>query len=370
MTELEPREDDWARGVFDRVWTGHDEPHWIPDAAAASEQSTRYRRRRTRVTGALTAAAVIGLSTTAYATLGGGESRDGRPVVTPPGATSPPSAAAPATTSPSTAPTTTARATLSTQPSQNPTTSATQHTVADADLGRYFQITGGSSGGPDMAHAHPGATAWSATGLSTIGTVWQSMDPDLAHVRGLGDQSKLSVGLPSGARQLEIDASAFWTPNSAVSPLDRPTSPPTAPFGYVTISTTSPAALDDGKPAGPCAIPDHAFGRSLYGIPTAWSPCEKHPLSDGSAVISAHALNVASGTVTIAAREFPSGAIVLVTATSYIVYDTPPGQNMGFSGAWTAQPPNYTASPSLPSVPWTDDSLVAALSAPGVKALP
>jgi hypothetical protein len=376
MTELEPREDDWARGVFDRARTGHHEPPWIPDATAAAERSNRHRRRRSLTAGALSTVAVIGLSTTAYATLGGGGGggADGRPVTAAPGATTPVSRAASTPSAPAGTPATTAHTAPSTQSSQNPTTNTTQPAVDLANLRKYFQLTGGARNakpyqGAPRAHDIP----WSAAGLTTIGAAAQGLDPGLAHLRWFSAQppDRTVVGLPAGTQQNEIDASSFWTPDGDLSRLGTEGGHPTVPFGYVTISTTSPVALNDGKPAGPCGIPDHAFDRSMTGIPTAWSPCEKHPLSDGSVVISAHALNLSGGgTVTIAAREFAGGAVVLVTATSYVVYDTPYEGGFGLSGRWTAQAPDSIASPNVAPVPWTDDSLVAALSAPGVTALP
>jgi len=59
MPDLDTREDDWARGVFDRVRTGQPEPRWAPDAEGAARVSTR-RRRRTQFAGAVSTAAVIG----------------------------------------------------------------------------------------------------------------------------------------------------------------------------------------------------------------------------------------------------------------------------------------------------------------------
>ncbi|MEY9857473.1 hypothetical protein ABH935_003081 [Catenulispora sp. GAS73] len=372
MPDLDTREDDWARGVFDRVRTGQDEPRWIPDAEGASRLSTRHRQRRTRVAGAVTMAAVIGVSATAYATLGrnGGDNRQ----VTPPAATTSPSSSVPSSSASATSPSASTPSTTpsTSPPTGSPTTTGTttaKPTVDDASLGEYFQFTGGSMGGSGFGGASKGMR-WSTDGMATIGTVWQGMDPTLGHVRALiANPVPLPLGLSSGERQLEIYGAGYWTPNGDITPMTRPTQHPTTPFGYVTISSTSPIASNDGKPNGPCGIPDQVFGRSLFGIPTAWSPCDTRPQSDGSVIVTTHAQNLAEGTSTIAVREFPSGAKVMITAASYLVYYRGPG-GLSPSVTWTTQAPDYVAGPKMDSVPWTDDSLAAALSAPGVKGLP
>ena len=314
MTDPETREDDWARGVFDRVRTGQHEPRWTPDAAAAARLSGR-QRTRFRAAGALAAAAVVGLSATAFTTLGGSIGKAGESTISP---------------------------------------AAGQTTWNGLDLTRYLQIDGAwksnRRGGSD--------SPLSATGLSTISTVLQRLDPGLKHIRTTSGPGRLDTGpdIP-GTTNIQIQAHGFWAPKGDVSsfPLPGTSFVPTTPFGYVSISPMGPQ-FGQNAPAQnePCGL-GALVAIDLIPAPTTWSPCVRSPQPDGSEILVTHSVNLPTGTLTVAARVFPDHSLVQITASTVI------GEK--------DKAAKFTAGPALNPVPWTDSSLAQALTGSEIKGL-
>lgn len=331
MPDLEPREDDWARGVFDRVRTGQHEPRWHPDAEAAARLSGRHRTR-VRASGALAALAVVGLSATAFGTLGGNASH-GRSTLAPPTTGTPPTTPATPTT---------------------PSTSAT--TRHDVDITKYLAIS------PEWSSTSGNGTTngtLSPVGVATINTVLQRLDPTLGHIRTQTSPHKLDTGPePPGVTNAEIYAGGFWAPKGDISSFPKPGTSfvPTTPFGYVSITPMGPDVGQQvnvkNKPCGLASV----VNSSQVPKPTTWSPCIQSPQSDGSSIEVTHSLNLPAGVVTVAARVFPDHSSVQILVSTVIGE-----QDM---------PPAFVAGPSLDPVPWTDDSLVRALTGPDVKGLP
>lgn len=323
MTDLETREDDWARGVFDRVRTGQHEPHWAPDAAAAARLSGR-RRTRYRATGALAAVAVVGLSATAFTTLGGNvfRSRD--------------------TISPEAAP-----------------------TIWDGlDLTKYLAVG-------DTYHGTSGTRATTdhppAVGLATISTVLQRLDPGLRHIRTTTGRHDLDISPnPAGISTMAIETQGFWSPNGDVSSFPKPGTRfrPTTPFGSLNINTTSPAAGPPTISGSPCGLSALSTSGQIPQ-PAAWSTCVRVPQSDGSTIVTSHATGLKVGAVTVAARIFPDNSEVQIVASSVIGYQDPASET-----GPTRPPSGFLAGPPLNPVPWTDQSLAQALAGPEIKGLP
>jgi len=321
---LESPEDDWARGVFDRVRTGQHEPHWIPDAEAAARLSSRHRTRF-RAAGALAAVAVVGLSATAFTTLGGSLGKSGAPTGVGP--------------------------------------AAAQSTWTGLDLSKYLEIDGLWKEG-----TRGSAGTLSPTGLSSISTVLQRLDPGLKHIRTTSGQRPLDITPnPPGTFDLELAASGYWAPGGDVSffPPAGTAYRPTTPFGHVTITATSPRFLPPEqvhRQDTPCGLDSVA---STFQVPraTEWSSCVRAHQSDGSDIVVAHSTNLRAGVVTFAARLFPDGSSVSITASTVIGYTPAPVTD-------PPDPARFVAGPPLDPVPWTDDSLARALAGPTVKGMP
>lgn len=327
MADLENLEDDWARGVFNRVRTGQHEPHWIPDAATAARLSGR-RRTRVRATGVLAAVAIVGLSATAFTTLGGNVFRS-RDTVSP--------ASGPATWN-------------------------------GLDLTKYLMVDGvwatetRNPGGHDKFNAD---SPMSVTGLTSIAFVLKRLDPDLSHVRTTSGPHRLVIGpaIP-GTSNVQLHASGYWAPNGDVSsfpPIGTPYRP-TTPFGEVDITVRNPQPRQgQAIPDSPCGIGGVA---TYYPVPRpkTWSTCVRQHQSDGSDIFIAHSTDLPAGRVTVATRVFPDGSSVMIAASTVIGY-TPrqAGQPSGSA--------EFLTGPALNPVPWTDDSLVRALTGPAIKGL-
>jgi hypothetical protein len=328
MTELETQEDGWARGVFDRVRTGHDEPPWTPDPATASRLSTR-RRTRMRVTGALTTAAVVGLSATAFATLGGGTAGRGQQAVS--------------------------------EHQYRPPQDARPVTPASS-LSKYLLVGIANAGSADV----PPEVA------ATIGTVLTGIDPSLSHVRSnTYEVDPLRIGPQPAGTVNAVQAAGFWTTDGDVSPLRESAGhdPSSKPVGTVMITVWSPfgarQAMD--RPSVACGL-EHAVYLPGNVVPTAWSPCTEQKQSDGSVIIAAHSLGASAGEVDVAARRFPNGSMVVAAVTSFFAYD--PGHENAPLVPGAAKELHAVSGPALRPVPWTDDTLGDALSGPDVKGLP
>lgn len=323
---LENPEDDWARGVFDRVRTGQHEPHWIPDAAAAARLSSRHRTRF-RAAGALAAVAVAGLSATAFTTLGGSLGRAGAPTTVPP--------------------------------------AAGQTTWTGLDLTRYLEI----SGAWKSDSGHMTTQSMSPTGLTTVSTILRRLDPDLKHIRTTSGQHTLDITPPpAGTSIIDLTTSGYWAPNGDVShfPPMGTRYRPTTPFGFVDITVTGPQppvpqADKASMPNTPCEV-GNVVTAGPVPMSAAWSPCTRSHQSDDSDIVISHSANLPAGEMTFAARVFADGSSVQIMASTVIGYASTPA-------AKVPDPAEFVAGPALDPVPWTDDSLAKALTGPGVKAL-
>ncbi|ACU69101.1 hypothetical protein Caci_0146 [Catenulispora acidiphila DSM 44928] len=327
MTELDTREDDWARGVFDRARTGRHEPHWAPDAAGAARLSKR-RQTRYRATGALAVMAVAGLSATAFTALGGNvfHARD--------------------TVSPG-----------SSGPILWPGLDLTKY----LDVHESYMVAAG--------HQYE-ANRMPAVSLATTSTVLQRLDPGLKHVRTVSGHQDLDITpTPPGVTTMAVQADGIWSPNGDLStfpPASSNFSPVTTPFGYVSIATMGPHVAQDANMENkPCGLGTLVTSTRIPA-PTAWSPCVRSHQSDGSDILVTHAVNLPAGAVTVAARVFPDTSTVQVTASS--VFGLQEGPAAGSSTP--ATPAKFDAGPPLNPVPWTDDSLAQVLTGPDVKGLP
>lgn len=330
MTELDTREDDWARGVFDRARTGRHEPHWAPDAAGAARLSKR-RRTRYRATGALAVVAVAGLSATAFTALGGNVFR-ARDTVSP-------AAGGPVL-------------------------------WYGLDLTKYLEV--GETYKVDARTHYAPANRLPAVGLATVSTVLQRLDPGLKHVRTTTGRHDLDISpTPPGVTTMAIQTQGYWSPNGELQSFPHPGDSfrPTTPIGSVDINTTDPQTRPQNPqskvpvPAPPCGV-NFLATSGHTPQPTAWSTCVRVPQSDGSTIVTTHSTDLATGTVTIAARQFPDGSEVQIVASSVIGYqsggDTSPGR----------PPSKFVAGPPLTPVPWTDQSLARVLVGPDIKGLP
>ena len=67
--------------------------------------------------------------------------------------------------------------------------------------------------------------------------------------------------------------------------------------------------------------------------------------------------------MTFAARVFPDGSSVQITASTVIGYPPTPATKAPDAA-------KFVAGPALDPAPWTDDSLAKALTGPGIKSLP
>lgn len=327
MTDLETREDDWARGVFDRVRTGQQEPPWIPDAGAAARLSGR-QRTRFRAAGALAAVAVAGLSATAFTTLGGSIGGSGAPTAVPP--------------------------------------AARQAAWTGLDLTKYLEIDGVWK----SAERHTTPQGMSPTGLATITVVLERLDPGLKYIRTTSGQHTLDITPnPPGSSNIDLIAGGYWSPNGDVShfpPMGTPYRP-TTPVGYVDINATGPQppvpeADRASLPNTPCQVGGVVTAGPIPMF-AAWSPCVRSHQSDGSEIVISHSVNLPAGMMTFAARVFPDGSSVQITASTAVGYASTPA-------AKAPDPAKFVAGPVLSPVPWTDDSLTQALTGPAVKSLP
>ena len=319
MTDLETGQDDWARGVFDRVRTGQHEPYWTPDAATAARLSDR-RRVRFRAAGAFAVVAVAGLSATAFNTLGG-SAFQGRETVSP---------------------------------------AAGSSTWSGLDLTKYLEIDGAWKSGRSGADG-----PLSATGLTTVSTVLQRLDPSLDHVRTQSGRHRLDVGPQSpGSSNIELYTRGFWAPKGDVSSFPPPGTPfvPTTPFGYVSITAMGPQFTGRVNAADkPCGM-GTLVSSYLIPQPTSWSPCVRAHQADGSDIVTAHSVNLPAGTVTVAVRLFPDGSSVRILASTVIGHQETTMTDKSATAKFVSGPP-------LNPAPWTDAGLAQALSGPYVKGL-
>ncbi|MBS2532398.1 hypothetical protein KGQ20_06390 [Catenulispora sp. NF23] len=323
MTDLEIQEDDWARGVFDRVRTGQQEPHWVPDAVAAAGVSAS-RRTRLRLSGTLAAAAIVGISATAFTTLGGGSGGGAEAVSSASG-----------------------------DPSST-----------HANLTTYLTLSRTYSTGASRTHTQ----MYPAAAATTIDHILLGLDPTRARIQAEGGTGPFDVGtLPAGVHAVEIGGTGYWVPQGVTKPsLDGHGSDPSKPVGLVTIKLLDPqVGPDTPASTAPCGLGGGLFETSPDGAPKNWSPCEKQRQSDGSFIDTTHSLDAGAESMTVAARTFPNGSTVVIAAAPAIVYDH--GEPVPMLSL--PKGPDYTAGAALKPVPWTAAALAAALSGPDVKGL-
>lgn len=330
MSDIETREDEWARGVFDRAHASHEEPHWIPDAAAASRLSTR-RRTRYRMTGALAVVAVAGLSASAFVTLSGGAVGGGQTTAAP-----------------------------GTRPYSPPKNAKT---IEPADLGKY--LADGLVYSNAKAMDSTGVPAAAAT---TMSTVVSGVDPDLTHVRA-ASPSPVSIVAEAPSNLRDVSGFGFWTADGrAPAPVV-----PSKALGslYISVYSSWEAAhqihLADQNTV--CGVANTWVPPRYW--PTSWSPCTRQTQSDGSVIITTHSTGANGGELSIAARRFPDGSMVTIGASSVVYYTQDPrGTYMFLRYGASLETKGVVAGKALAKVPWTDDSLADALSGPNVKGLP
>ena len=217
MSDIETREDEWARGVFDRAHASHDEPHWIPDADAAARLSTR-RRTRHRMTGALAVVAVAGLSASAFATLGGGANRGGQ---------------------------TTAGSQAQAKTINPP-----------ADLGNYLRVAPGFRNPTPKLLPVP----IPAEAVTTMNAIVSGIDPSLAHVRNLWGPGPITIGPQPPDSLADIEGLGFWT-DSGTAPEPSPTTRPSLSGPW---TSRSPAP---GRQKQPVTVPKAACGLADFWVP-------------------------------------------------------------------------------------------------------
>jgi hypothetical protein len=230
------------------------------------------------------------------------------------------------------------------------------------DLTKYLGLSGEWS-----STGRPGGTApLSIVGMTTISVVLQRLDPGLGHVRITPVRHRPDTG-PASPRTtaLEEAGSGYWAPDGDLSALRLQGSGPhpTSPIGYVSIASMGPQVGQEVvTPTKPCGL-GTPVGTTEIPTPTAWSPCVRSHQGDGSDIVVTHSVHLAAGTVTVAARVFPDGSSVQVTASTVIGYP-----ETAVTGPVT--PEKFVAGPPLNPVPWTDDSLAQVLTGPDVKGLP
>lgn len=337
MTEFDTPEDEWARGVFDRVRTGsRPEPHWAPDAAGAAQTSARHRQR-VRVTGALAAAAVIGVSATVFATLDGGSASGGTKLT--PGSSPAPTHALPT--------------------SQDPPLSPEAEAAKVANYVSVFAF-----GAPDAG----GAYRVPAAALTTVDGILTRVDPGLGHVRAQDTSLVALIGPEPGNRRADrVEAHGYWTTDGDSSRIIH--TDKSSPLGAIDIRVSSPRSSKWPELRNaPCGLTEEGEWDPASAAMITWSACDTVDGPDGSRILTTHSVNFPAGQVTVAARVFPDGSTVTITATSFVVYlKEAEGVKTGIH---TPDSSHLVAGKAVTPTPWTDDRFALALMASDIKALP
>lgn len=323
MTDLEVLDDGWATAAFDRARLSQNEPYWSPDAAQASRTSAR-RRVRTRITGAASVAAVVGISVTAYATLGAGAGDH----------------KAAATTS-----------------AAKSTETAAQNDKLGREIGKHFAmpipIDAQGPGGD-------GAVPIEHTMAQDLENLAEGLDPSGQHLRAAGYEPVSVVSTPQA--DVGLFNLGYWTPDGSAGAILDQKHTENDSYGMVDVSfadTVRPFAN------GGCGIWANGLDPEMK---VAWSDCAKHVLGDGSYVLSTHSTNLGQALLVLATRVFPDGGRITVSATNTLVYDRSSDNHLTVLMAPTA--PQFFFGKSVEPSPWTEKTVTAALSGDGIKDAP
>ncbi|GAA1951711.1 hypothetical protein [Catenulispora subtropica] len=333
MTDIDHTDDAWAGHVFDRARTSLDEPHWIPDAAAAARIGNR-RRTWHRAGGAAGLAAVVGLSATVYGTLGGSDrSADRSGTGATPG-------------------------TASTSPSW-PT--AREKELAETIGDHFFVTMGGGPANGDFSH--PGTVRIPDRAAENLASLLKVLDPDGRHLRPV-ERGPKTVGPSENWMTSSVWAAGAWTPDGSTDLLahEDPRAKSTA-FGQVGVYIWSPGSL--GRTGNvPCDIWANGVDPEMH---ITWSACDKHELADGSYVVTSHSTNLPARII-LADRVFADGGRVTVAVSDTQVYDH--SVNDHTTALWGLLNPGFVWGKSVDPMPWTEKGLADALAAPDIKELP
>jgi hypothetical protein len=305
MSMTEDLELEWARDLFDRT-RGAGEPVWTADAMVLARSGDRRRRLRTAGAGG-GLAGVVAVTAAVAVGLGAGT------------------------------------ADLGSQPGpgggwgNRPLADVFKHV---SDFGVVDK-----SGHSDVPS--PAAT--------DVAAVLGSLDPSLSHLVGTSPFSRVvSPDDANAARATSITLSSLWTTAES-----RPAGQLSFQFGssggFVHHMPTSEPGAD--QLTGLCALAagDHQSQTGPGTTPALsvrWSACTQSHLPDGSTVGSA-SVRIGEGTATVAVRQFADGEVFSVVA-----------QDFWTSGLWNAPPDPTTV---VHPTPWSEQSLVAALSDPAVR---
>lgn len=316
MTEHEVLDDSWATAAFDRARLSQNEPHWSPDAAQASRTSAR-RRVRTRITGAASVAAVVGISGMAYATLGVG-------------------------------------AGAGDQNAASATSAAAQNDKLGREIGKYFAmpipIDAKGSG-----HAEP--VPIERTMAQDLENLAKALDPSGEHLRAPGyEPVSIASTIQRGVGESII---GYWTPDGSASAILDLKHTENDAYGAVSVgfAGAAPHVVN-----GPCGMWANGLDPEMK---VAWSGCVKHRLSDGSYVLSSHSTNLGRAQLVLATRVFSNGSRITVSTANALVYDRPNDDHLTVQMAPTS--PGYFFGKSVEPAPWTEQTVTAALSSDGIK---
>lgn len=319
VIEDEVIEDGWATAAFDRARLSQNEPFWSPDAALAARTSAR-RRTRTRITGAASVAAIVGISGMAYAAIGIG-----------------------------------ARA--GDQNAASATSAAAQDEHLGREIGKYFAmpipIDEQGSGGVRPLPIE-------RTMAQDLENLAKALDPSGQHLRAAGYEpvSVVSTAQPG----IGTSIIGYWTPNGSAGAILALRHTENDAYGSVSVGFAGAAPHNVN---GPCGMWANGLDPEMK---VAWSGCVKHVLSDGSYVLSAHSTNLGHALLALATRVFPDGSRITVAATNTLVYDRSSDNHLTVLMAPTS--PQFFFGKSVEPAPWTEQTVTAALSGDGIKHAP
>ncbi|MBW8804244.1 MAG: hypothetical protein JF587_10370 [Catenulisporales bacterium] len=315
---------DWARDLFDRARAGG-EPLWSgADVAVIARSGNRRRRLRALGTGggllgvaAVTVAVAVTLgagTTDAGQAPGPGGGWGGRPL---------------------------------------------------RDVFHYARITssGTSSGNVDIRQHVP------KTAAADVAALIGRLDPAGAHLRGEPDGPTpdppriVSDDEPALKQVVSITLGSTWTADgSAPAHPVAPARPPYARVSYaffndVNVLRGGGIGLSSNTRPQPCGYSVDQVLTARMSIspapPPQWSACRRTVLSDGSTV-GVTSARFGAGMETVAVRVFGSGNVVALLGWDY---SAPRVDITGPADAGSVVTP----------APWTEDSIVAALSDPEIK---
>ena len=311
---------DWARDLFDRA-RGGGEPAWTADPKALARAGDRRRRLRMAGAGgglagvvAVTAAVAVGLgagTTDAGSQPGPGGAWGNKPL---------------------------------------------------SDVFKYTSFRGGdgdSAGRYDSAGGYIAAPA-----AADLAAVMGRLDPSLTHLAGYSGKApglRIVAAGDAHAKAVKVlDLGSVWTTGAL-----RQSGELTFAFASSTgwAQTMAPSEPGVGQLTAPCNValggghaPAAAQSTSAQfpsKVTATWSACSVSHLQDGSTIGSATA-RLGTGSAVVALREFADGEVFSVVAQNFP--SAPTWQGMAPDPATVVQP-----------MPWSEQSLVAALTDPAVR---